>query len=116
MHACAVRGRAVVGAAPGSWVPEGAGTAVARVLRAEAAVKWGMRRVARVCVCGRGERGEGYESEASVRRPPAAEGARGRAFSRVRGRAHLGEAGLTCARALLRSRPALRVPAKAHGP
>lgn len=42
MHACAVRGRAVVGAAPGSWVPEGAGTAVARVLRAEAAVKWGM--------------------------------------------------------------------------
>lgn len=37
MHACAVRGRAIVGAAPGSWVPEGAGTAVARVLRAEAA-------------------------------------------------------------------------------
>lgn len=37
MHACAVRGRAVVGAAPGSWVPEGAGTAGARVLRAEAA-------------------------------------------------------------------------------
>lgn len=65
MHACAVRGRAIVGAAPGSWVPEGAGTAVARVLRAEAAVKWGMRRAARVCVCGRGKRGEGCEAEAS---------------------------------------------------
>lgn len=66
MHACAVRGRAVVGAAPGSWVPEGAGTAVARVLRAEAAVKWGMRCAARVCVCGRGKRGEEGKAEAAT--------------------------------------------------
>jgi hypothetical protein len=46
VRACAVRGRAVVGAAPGSWVPVGSWTAAARVLRAEAAVKWGVRRTA----------------------------------------------------------------------
>lgn len=54
-----------------------------------------------------------------MRRPPAAEGARGRASSvaRPRERVHLGEAGLTCARAPLRpaALPA-GVPAKAHRP
>lgn len=54
--------------------------------------------------------GESGAREARLRRPPAAEGARGRASSRVRGRAHLGEAGLTCARAPPRPRPALRPP------
>lgn len=92
VHACAVRGRAVVGAAPGSWVPEGAGTAVARVLRAEAAVNWGMRSVARVCVYGRGKRGKGGEAEAATGcggGPGPRLLARPRARAPGRGQAHL---------------------------